>query len=120
MTCHNSLQAGKCVWISCTSSISHGGCVKICFYIIYCRGHKESDKYCRKETNPHDFPELKPVNSVICEQTFSYTNHYSNMKVINGPRYNFFWLYILDLHNHYVEDPRVQEYKETVYLTVIY
>ena len=26
---------------------------------------------------------------------------------MNGPRYNFFWLYILDLHNHYVEDNRV-------------
>ena len=29
---------------------------------------------------------------------------------MNGPRYNFFWLYILDLHNHYVEDPRVQKF----------
>ena len=28
---------------------------------------------------------------------------------MNGPRYNFFWLYILDLHNHYVEDHRVQK-----------
>ena len=26
---------------------------------------------------------------------------------MNGPRYNFFWLYILDLHNNYVEDHRV-------------
>ena len=26
---------------------------------------------------------------------------------MNGPRYNLFWLYILDLHNNYVEDPRV-------------
>ena len=26
---------------------------------------------------------------------------------MNGPRYNFFWLFILDLHNNYVEDPRV-------------
>ena len=29
------------------------------------------------------------------------------LKAMNGPRYNFFWLYILDLHNNYVEDPRV-------------
>ena len=57
--------------------------------------------------NPHNFPELGPVNSVVCEQTFSYTNHYTNLKVMNGPRYNFFWLYILDLYNHYVEDHRV-------------
>ena len=26
---------------------------------------------------------------------------------MNGKRYNFFWIYILDLHNHYIEDPRV-------------
>ena len=50
---------------------------------------------------------MKPVNSVVCEQAFSFTNHYSNLKVMNGPRYNFFWIYILDLHNNYVEDPRI-------------
>ena len=38
---------------------------------------------------------------------FAYTNHYMNLKAMNGPRYNFFWIYILDLHNNYVEDPRV-------------
>ena len=26
---------------------------------------------------------------------------------MNGPGYNFFWIYILDLHNNYIEDPRV-------------
>ena len=26
---------------------------------------------------------------------------------MNSARYNFFWIYILDLHNNYVEDPRV-------------
>ena len=26
---------------------------------------------------------------------------------MNGSRYNFFWLYILDLNNNYVEDQRV-------------
>ena len=47
------------------------------------------------------------MNSVVCEQAFNFTNHYSNLKAMNGPRYNFFWIYILDLHNNYVEDPRV-------------
>ena len=73
----------------------------------YYRGHKTSDKYCQRETNPHSFPELKPVNSEICEQTFSFTNNYCNLKSMNSPRYNFFWLYVLDMHNNYVEDPRV-------------
>ena len=47
------------------------------------------------------------MNSVVCEQAFNFTNHYSNLKAMNGPRYNFFWIYILDLHNNYVEDPIV-------------
>ena len=74
---------------------------------LWLRGLKKQDDYCQINANPHNFPELGPVNSVVCEQTFSYTNHYTNLKVMNGPRYNFFWLYILDLHNHYVEDHRV-------------
>ena len=69
------------------------------------RGHKKTDAYCQSETNPNLFPELKPVNSVVCEQTFSFTNHYANLKAMNPARYNMFWLYILDLHYHYVEDP---------------
>ena len=63
--------------------------------------------FCQAEANPKRHPELKPVNSVICEQTLSFTNHYTNMKVMNGPRYNFFWIYILDLHNNYIEDNRL-------------
>ena len=54
-------------------------------------------------------PELAPINSVICEQTFSFANHYTNLKFMNAARHKFFWLYVLDLHNHYVEDPRVQK-----------
>ena len=88
----------KCV-AKCELQIAH--------CILYFGGHKKSDKYCQQETNPNNYPELRPVNSVVCEQTFSFTNHYSNLKSMNGPRYNFFWIYILDLHNHYVEDPRV-------------
>ena len=71
------------------------------------RGHKKSDNYCQTETNPQMFPELKPVNSVVCEQTFSFTNHYTNLKAMNRIRYNIFWIYILELHNHYIEDHRL-------------
>ena len=81
------------------------GCLQIILKNF--RGHKTSDKYCQRETNPRHHPELVPVNSVVCEQAFNFTNHYSNLKAMNGPRYNFFWIYILDLHNNYVEDPRV-------------
>ena len=111
-----SLQVERCVLTISTSSMNLS--LSLSFLTLYCfvktalnwimiRGHKKQDDYCQTNTNPHNFPGLGPVNSVVCEQTFSYTNHYTNLKVMNGPRYNFFWVYILDLHNHYVEDHRV-------------
>ena len=111
-----SLQVERCVLTISTSSMNLS--LSLSFLTLYCfvktalnwimiRGHKKQDDYCQTNTNPHNFPELGPVNSVVCAQTFSYTNHYTNLKVMNGPRYNFFWVYILDLHNHYVEDHRV-------------
>ena len=33
--------------------------------------------------------------SVICEQTFSWSNHMTNVKAMNMPRFNLFWLYLL-------------------------
>ena len=77
------------------------------FFLFFPRGHPKSDNYCQMETNPQMFPELKPVNSVVCEQTFSFTNHYTNLKAMNRNRYNIFWIYILELHNHYIEDHRL-------------
>ena len=32
-------------------------------------------------------PELSPVNTVICEQSFAWSNQYSNVKSMNGPRF---------------------------------
>ena len=29
------------------------------------------------------------------------TNHHTNCKSMNGPRYNQWWLYVIDLHNHH-------------------
>ena len=45
-----------------------------------------------------------PVNSVICEQKFSRSNNYTNCKAMNGPRFNFFWIYFFDLNNLKVTD----------------
>ena len=30
-----------------------------------------------------------------------------NLKMMNMCRHNIFWIYILDLHNNYIEDPRL-------------
>ena len=44
-------------------------------------------------------PELNQVNTVICEQSFAWSNQYNNVKSMNGPRFNHFFHYVLDLHN---------------------
>ena len=48
-------------------------------------------------------PVLTSVNTVICEQSFAWSNQYSNVKSMNGPRFNHFFHYLLDLHNLRVE-----------------
>lgn len=32
---------------------------------------------------------------------FRITNHHSNVKAMNESRYNMFWIYVLDMHNHH-------------------
>ena len=56
------------------------------------------DKNCQFVYDPY-VPELNAVNTVICEQSFAWSNQYSNVKSMNGPRFNFFFHYLLDLHN---------------------
>lgn len=53
--------------------------------------------------NPHQYKELEPVNSQVCEQKFSYTNHFKNCKAMNEEHFRFYWLYILDLKNLLIE-----------------
>ena len=40
------------------------------------------DSYCKKFCNPNKYPELEAVNSSVCEQCFSWSNHYKNCKVV--------------------------------------
>jgi hypothetical protein len=53
--------------------------------------------------DPKQYEDLKDVNSVVCEQSFSWSNHMANVKAMNEERFSHYWLYILDLHNHHVE-----------------
>lgn len=61
------------------------------------------DPICQEVFNPYSFPELAPVNSVICEQTFAWTNQHANIQAMNKERFNFFMLYLLELHNLNIE-----------------
>ena len=63
-----------------------------------------------KNMDPNVYADLKPVNTVICEQSFrslnifknvyskyyfSWSNHMKNVKAMNGPRFQHYWIYIL-------------------------
>ena len=41
--------------------------------------------------------------AVICEQRFSSTNHFTNVKAMNEACFKFYWLHILELNNQYRE-----------------
>ena len=45
------------------------------------------------------YPDLEAVNSNVCEQCFSWSNHYSNCKAMSSDKFASYWLYIFDLHN---------------------
>ena len=53
--------------------------------------------------DPYKYEDLKSVNTVVCEQQFSWSNHMANVKAMNEERFSHYWLYVLDLHNHHVE-----------------
>ena len=53
--------------------------------------------------DPYKYKDLEMVNSVVCEQSFSWSNHMANVKAMNEERFSHYWLYVLDLHNHHVE-----------------
>ena len=40
---------------------------------------------------------------MICEQRFSSTNHFTNVKAMNEACFKFYWLHILELNNQYHE-----------------
>ena len=64
---------------------------------LHFKGHKGS--WCHANCNPYTDTALKSVNTVICEQTFKSLNKYTNVKAMNEFRFQFFFSYVIDLHN---------------------
>ena len=60
-------------------------------------------KWCKENMDPYKYDDLKSVNTVVCEQQFSWSNHMANVKAMNEERFSHYWLYVLDLHNHHIE-----------------
>ena len=93
---------------------------------LHFRGHRGA--YCFENCNPSDVPEIKKVNTVVCEQvrgkvtsfkshpmfsliliinfhlkTFNWLNKYKAAKSMNEAHFLFFLLYVADMHNLKIE-----------------
>ena len=69
--------------------------------------HKRTDKYCQENCNPNrEFKKLNidKMNTPACEQAFKWLNDYKNLKTMNEPRFKFYLLYLIDLHNLHLEN----------------
>ena len=69
------------------------------FYIDFFHFRNHVDKHCQQFLNPYSVEELKPVNSQVCEQSFSWINRYTQTKPMNRQRFFLFFTYIIDLNN---------------------
>ena len=56
-------------------------------------------KWCLENCDPRKEKALTKVNSVVCEQKFSRTNCYKNVKCMNWEHFNLYFLYVLDAGN---------------------
>ena len=56
-------------------------------------------KWCLENCDPTKEKRLDKVNSVVCEQKFSSTNKFKNVKTMNSQHFNLYLLYVLDTGN---------------------
>ena len=69
--------------------------------------HTKSDKYCQENCNPNIELEklgISKQNTSACEQAFSWLNHFKNLKTMNEGRFKMFLMYMIDLHNHRLQN----------------
>ena len=74
---------------------------------LHIQGH--IDEECLNSCNPKLFPELKDVNTVVCEQVNYWLRHFKHIvKHMNFYRFNFFLYIILDLYNQAKIDKKIK------------
>ena len=65
---------------------------------LHIQNHTDHD--CKKNCHPNLFPDLKPINTVICEQINFWLGKYKYItKHMNFYRYNFFLFTLLSNYN---------------------
>ena len=58
-------------------------------------------KDCKKYCHPDNFPAMKPLNSVVCEQKKFWLGRYKySLKHMSVNRYNFFLFILCNAYNH--------------------
>ena len=79
------------------------------------------DANCHEKFDPSTKPELKNVNTEICEQMFKGVNQYKNCRAMSEPTFKHFFRYNMDIHNLDIEgfantlsNPHVQYRKDSV------
>ena len=55
--------------------------------------------WCIENCDPYKLPELKQVNTPVCEQLFKRINKHTNCKGMSEANYFLYWLTNLDHHN---------------------
>ena len=68
-----------------------------CFHF---KNHR--DERCHLTYNPWTLKkelEVDCINTPVCEQSFTWLNKYHNVKVMNQAHFQYFFLYMVDLHN---------------------
>lgn len=62
------------------------------------------DKYCREHMDPKRDPQIAAINTIVCEEVFSWLSRYSGMlRYMNKSHYLFFILCVVDTHNERTE-----------------
>ena len=65
---------------------------------LHFRGHKGA--YCHKECDPWKLRELDEVNTVVCEQLFSWVNRFKACRNMNEARFFLYFLALIDMRNN--------------------
>jgi len=64
-------------------------------------------KFCKKNCNPNDHPEVKELNTVICEQKFKWLGKSKSITHMHmsGTTFNFFLLLLCWLDHEQYDSP---------------
>ena len=100
--CHLAPYSKKKERVSYSTATSFMGNLEFLVDKMHFKEH--TSKKCHELYNPYSCKSLLTVNSQICEQTFKWTNAFTQVKSMNQFRFRLFFTYNIDLHNLKISD----------------